>query len=116
MSVWKTSEQKPLNDNDILIVSDKACFVGHFDEFHDFFINHSSGSIYGPEDIDYWATLEDLVSQANKSDRLQKAVTLAILRLEQGKVKFGKSKMGPNKETAMLCEIVIDEIKRLIEE
>lgn len=63
-----------------------------------------------------YAYLEDLIAQANKAERLQKAVDFAILRLEQGKKKFGKSRMGPNKETAMLCEIVIDEIKQLIKE
>jgi hypothetical protein len=63
-----------------------------------------------------WAYVEDVLAQADKAERLQKAVDLAIQRLEQGKQKFGKSKMGPNKEVAMLCEIVIDEIKQLIKE
>lgn len=64
------------------------------------------------EEFEVWHGNHKCVLEDN--ERLQKAVDLAIQRLEQGKQKFGKSRMGPNKETAMLCEIVIDEIKQLI--
>ena len=81
-SIWKTPGQKQVNDNDIVIISDKACFIGHFDEFHGFYIRHSSGCIYGTDDIDRWSTLDDLVAQADKAERLQKAVDYAIETLK----------------------------------
>lgn len=137
-SIWKTPDIKP-EENKLIFAQHDHRRDGNIDYFiwdiHEFIDAIRKGSIR-------WCYLDELLAQADKAERLekeneemreefevwhgnhkcvlednerlQKAVDLAVLRLEQGKKKFGKSTMGPNKETAMLCEIVIDEIKQLI--
>lgn len=111
-SIWKTPDEIPAWC--FLCVFDRPTgrSVGHYNPVKKQFC---SGELrFEHKDIDKFCMINDLIAQADKAERLQKAVDLAVLRLEQGKKKFGKSKMGPNKETAMLCEIAIDEIKKLI--
>lgn len=69
--IWKTPDVKPDNDNDIVIISDSACFIGRFDDFHGFYISHSNGGIYGTEDIDRWAHLTDLTAVADRAEKLE---------------------------------------------
>lgn len=109
-SIWNKYDIKDTPDeNKLVVLVDKddgfynAHFVDKIDWINDWY-NH----------IEKWCYVDELLAQADKAERLQKAVDLAIQRLEQGKQKFGKSTMGPNKEIAMLCDIVIDEIKQLI--
>jgi hypothetical protein len=118
-SIWKTPNQKPVNDNDIVIISDKACFIGHFDEFHGFYIRHSSGGIYGTDDIDRWSTLDDLIAQADKAERLQKAVALAVDALKDIQMTYvvhydnGAIRFRDAKDIAVRAK---KEIKQLIKE
>lgn len=134
-SIWHKASEKP-ELNKYVVVRKHG-----FAQWKVFKFDNKT-TFYEPFTDDLWAYLTDIVLQADKAERLekeneamreefevwhgnhkcvlednerlQKAVDLAVLRLEQGKKKFGKSTMGPNKETAMLCEIVIDEIKQLI--
>ena len=110
-SIWKMPDQKPEDGQHILFFAGggRLPYLGFYSQTFDIFEDWKA------KDIQKWASVLDLIAQADKAERLQKAVDLAVLRLEQGKKKFGKSTMGPNKETAMLCEIVIDEIKQTIE-
>lgn len=105
-SIWKTPDQKP----------DKNCPIVFRNDIGVIYCALDPKSAFLMRSDHKWAYLHEVVNQADKAERLQKAVDLAIQRLEQGKQKFGKSRTGPNKETAMLCEIVIDEIKQLIKE
>lgn len=110
-SIWKMPDQKPdvFKPHTIMVVY----------EAHDeaeLMLSTQYETYTADRYINRWCYLDELLAQADKAERLQKAVDLAILRLEQGKQKFSKSKMGPNKEIAMLCDIVIDEIKQLIKE
>ena len=107
-SIWHKANEKP-ELNKYVVVRKHG-----FAQWKVFKFDNKT-TFYEPFTDDLWAYVADIVAQADKAERLQKAVDLAVLRLEQGKKKFGKSTMGPNKETAMLCEIVIDEIKQTIE-
>lgn len=137
-SIWKMPDQKPEERRQILFYA--GC-GGLLNKGWYYTKNDAFGS-YSSKNVQKWAYVDELFAQADKAERLEeeneamreefevwhgnhkcvledkerlhKAVDLAVLRLEQGKKKFGKSTMGPNKETAMLCEIVIDEIKQLI--
>ena len=110
-SIWKTGSPKGIHEEDRF--GDYYVAEFHREDGSRFYEAGGTCDICGIPDR--WIFLTDLIAQADKAERLQKAVNLAIQRLEQGKQKFGKSRMGPNKETAMLCEIVIDEIKQQIE-
>ena len=114
MSIWKTPDQKPDPADEIVFMIGDLPTVGWYFATDDEFLDPSTNNRYAPDETDRWAIFTDLIAQADKAERLQKAVDLAVLRLEQGKNKFGKSTMGPNKEITMLCDIVIDEIKQLI--
>lgn len=115
-SIWKTPKETPRQEQLVAWVDRNGMHAGRFDTCYNCFCACAD---YRADlrKVKKWCSLEnleDLIVQAGKAERLQKAVDLAVLRLEQGKKKFGKSIMGPNKEIAMLCDIVIDEIKQLI--
>ena len=114
-SIWKTPEEKPKSFSFIL-EHHKAYDFDNHKVITAYDIFETGGNPQNPfdENTIRWCYLDELLAQADKAERLQKAVDLAVLRLEQGKKKFGKSTMGPNKEIAMLCDIVIDDIKQLI--
>lgn len=115
--IWKTREEKPKGFSFILEHYKSYDFDNNKD-INTYNVFETGGNPQNPFDGNTirWCYLDELLAQADKAERLQKAVDLAVLRLEQGKRKFGKSTMGPNKEIAMLCEIVIDEIKKLTQE
>lgn len=132
-SIWKTPDQKPESHETIAFYVDGYLFTSYYEP------QYNQYGIFGASKVEKWCYMKELSSYIlalekeneamreefevwhgnhkcvlEDNERLQKAVDLAVLRLEQGKKKFGKSTMGPNKEIAMLCDIVIDEIKQLI--
>lgn len=76
-SIWKTPDQKPDNDNDIICLVGALPFAGYYEKFNASYVEHTTGKNYTPDEIDRWCYLDDLIAQADKAKRLQKAVDLA---------------------------------------
>ena len=110
MSIWKTPGQKPTSDNDIVCMVGDLPFVGHYDNDYQAYLEHASGDCYAVDEIDRWAYLSDIIPAADRAERLQKAVDLALWWLEQVAT--------PAKCDDDLCREFtkrkIDEIKQLI--
>lgn len=77
------------------------------------------GSVYGESDVDSgcfietdWAYLEDILTQADKAERLQKAVDLTIDYLEQVAT---HAKTEEDNFAVQVIKRKIDEIKQTIE-
>ena len=68
-SIWKTPEQKPEKENHIVLVGAWASCLWYGGE--------KPEKIFW-ENVKRWAYLEDIIAQADKAERLQKAVDLAI--------------------------------------
>ena len=81
-SIWKTPDQKPDNDNDIICLVGALPFAGYYEKFNASYVEHTTGENYTPDEIDRWCYLDDLIAQADKAERLQKAVDL-IANMEQ---------------------------------
>ena len=77
-SIWKTPDQKPDNDNDIICLVGALPFAGYYEKFNASYVEHTTGENYTPDEIDRWCYLDDLIAQADKAERLQKAVDLAV--------------------------------------
>ena len=68
-SIWKTPDQKPEKENHIVLVGAWATCLWYGGE--------KPEEIFW-ENVKRWAYLEDTIAQADKAERLQKAVDLAI--------------------------------------
>ena len=73
-SIWKKPDQKPDNDNDIICLVGALPFSGYYEKFNASYVEHTTGENYTPDEIDRWRYLADLIAQADKAERLQKAV------------------------------------------
>lgn len=77
-SIWKMPDQKPDQDQQILFFAGGSNFpylgfyYKRFDTFQDWESKH----------VQKWCDIDDLIAQADKAERLQKAVDLAIDTLE----------------------------------
>ena len=107
-SIWKTPDQKPEEYETILFESYEwgepelghyqgGLFVPHNDEFESL----------ESDDIEKWCYITDLVAQADKAERLQKAVDLAINVLK--KIDWCAQDYAKAQES-------LNEIKQLIKE
>ena len=68
-SIWKMPEQKPEKENHIVLVGAWATCLWYGGE--------KPEEIFW-ENVKRWTYLEDLIAQADKAERLQKAVDLAV--------------------------------------
>lgn len=81
-SIWKTPDQKPDNDNDIVCLVGALPFAGYYEKFNASYVEHTTGENYTPDEIDRWCYVDDLIAQADKTERLQKAVDNALQVLD----------------------------------
>lgn len=72
-SIWKMPDQKPEKENHIVLVGAWATCLWYGGE--------KPEEIFW-ENVKRWAYLEDIIAQADKAERLQKAVDLAIERFD----------------------------------
>lgn len=70
MSIWKTPDQKPTSDNDIVCMVGDLPFVGHYDNDYQAYLEHASGDCYAVDEIDRWAYLSDIIPAADRAERL----------------------------------------------
>ena len=77
-SIWKTPDQKPDTDQHVLFFAGGGIFpyLGFYYPKLDTFNDWKS------KDVQRWASVFDLIAQADKAERLQKAVDL-IANMEQ---------------------------------
>ena len=101
-SIWKTPDQKPEKENDIVLVGAWATCLWYGGE--------KPEEIFW-ENVKRWAYLEDIIAQANKVERLQKAVDSALEELQR--VAEDEDIDWLRAESA---RTTIDEIKQLIKE
>ena len=80
-TIWKTPDQKPDNDNDIICLVGALPFAGYYEKFNNSYVEHTTGENYMPDEIDRWCYLDDLIVQADKAERLQKALDFAKSKL-----------------------------------
>ena len=109
-SIWKMADQKPDNDNDIICLVGALPFAGYYEKFNASYVEHTTGENYTSDEIDRWCYLDDLIAQADKAERLQKAVDL-IANMEQ--------RLCIDDPVDILddvLQIAKDEIKQLIKE
>ena len=102
-SIWKMPEETPKDFCDVVLADFKtgSCCV-FLSPFHNVSF-----------DYDRWCYLTDLIAQANKAERLQKAVDLAVDYLEQVAT---HAKSEEDNFAAQVIKRKIDEIKQLIKE
>ena len=72
-SIWKTPDQKPEKENHIVLVGAWASCLWYGGE--------KPEEIFW-ENVKRWAYLEEIIAQADKAERLQKAVDLALQVLD----------------------------------
>lgn len=73
-SIWKTPDIKPDNDNDIVCLVGALPFAGYYEKFNASYVEHTTGENYTSDEIDRWCYLDELLTQVDKAERLQKAV------------------------------------------
>ena len=114
-SIWKTPDQKPDNDNDIICLVGALPFAGYYEKFNASYVEHTTGENYTPDEIDRWCYLDDLIAQADKAERLQKAVDIANEAL-----KYARQRGLDNTATLFAvgtkADKALDEIRQLIKE
>lgn len=103
MSIWKTPDQKPEKENHIVLVGAWASCLWYGGE--------KPEEIFW-ENVKRWAYLEDIIAQADKAERLQKAVDLTIDYLEQVAT---HAKTEEDNFAVQVIKRKIDEIKQTIE-
>ena len=81
-STWKTPDIKPDPADEIVFMIGDLPTVGWYFATDDEFLDPSTNNRYAPDEIDRWAIFADLIAQADKAERLQKAVDL-IANMEQ---------------------------------
>lgn len=81
-SIWKTPDIKPDPADEIVFMIGGLPTVGWYFATDDEFLDPSTNNRYAPDEIDRWAIFADLIAQADKAERLQKAVNL-IANMEQ---------------------------------
>lgn len=81
-SIWKMPDQRPENDNDIVFVFDDLPITGYYEEVRDTYVEHATGENYYKNELERWAYVTDIIAQADKAERLQKAVDYALQVLD----------------------------------
>lgn len=78
-SIWKTPDQRPDTDQHVLFFAGGGIFpylgfyYPKFDTFND----------WKSKDVQRWASVFEVIAQADKAERLQKAVDLAVHTLNE---------------------------------
>ncbi|MBQ2017744.1 MAG: hypothetical protein II208_04450 [Alphaproteobacteria bacterium] len=103
--IWKTPDQKPEERRQILFYA--GC-GGLLNKGWYYSKNDAFGS-YSSKNVQKWAYVDELFAQADKAERLQKAVDLAIRGLE----KVHRANSCITKESQIAYEY-LKEIKQLI--
>lgn len=79
-SIWKTPDQKPENYQSIMFITkNKSTRAG---VFKDGFYYDDANNQYEDDELECWATIYDVKAQADKAERLQKAVDYALQVLD----------------------------------
>ena len=96
-SIWKTPEETPKDFCDVVLANFRtgSCCV-FFSPFHNVSF-----------DYDKWCYLTDLIAQADKAERLQKAVNTALISI-------GTAAIFDGEDAKKYAEAKIDLIKQLI--
>ena len=84
-SIWKTPKDSPRQEQLVAWVDRKGMHAGRFDTCYNCFCACAQYFV-GLKKVKRWCSLEnldDLIAQANKAERLQKAVDLAINVLKE---------------------------------
>ena len=76
--IWKTPDIKPDPADEIVFMIGDLPTIGWYFATDDEFLDPSTNNRYAPDEIDRWAIFADLIAQADKAERLQKAVDLAV--------------------------------------
>lgn len=106
MSIWKTPDQKPDTDQHVLFFAGGGIFpylgfyYPKFDTFND----------WKSQDVQRWASVFEVIAQADKAERLQKAVDLALNWLHTIATAHHPTTTYYNLD----AQTAIDEIKQLI--
>ena len=80
-SIWKTPYQNPENYQSIMFITkNKSTRAG---VFKDGFYYDDANNQYEDDELECWATIYDVKAQADKAERLQKAVDLAVGALKK---------------------------------
>lgn len=119
-SIWKTPDQKPDPADEIVFMIGDLPTVGWYFATDDEFLDPSTNNRYAPDEIDRWAIFTDLIAQADKAERLQKAVEKALDTLDYvSNEKFTTEDGDFFEEYEEMHKAIkqdIDEIKQLIKE
>ena len=106
-SIWKTPYKNPKNYQSIMFITkNKSTRAG---VFKDGFYYDDANNQYEDDELECWATIYDVKAQADRVERLQKAVDLAIRGLE----KAHRANSCITKESQIAYEY-LKEIKQLI--
>lgn len=106
-SIWKTPDIKPTNNDDVVFFVGKVAFAGYYEKVYGEFVELATGECYP---VDKWAIIDDLIAQADKAERLQKAVDLALNWLHTIATAHHPTTTYYNLD----AQTAIDEIKQLI--
>lgn len=104
-SIWKTPDQKPDTDQHVLFFAGGGIFpylgfyYPKFDTFND----------WKSKDVQRWASVFEVIAQADKAERLQKAVNTALISI-------GTAAIFDGEDAKKYAEAKIDLIKQLIKE
>lgn len=101
-SIWKTPDQKPEKENHIVLVGAWATCLWYGGE--------KPEEIFW-ENVKRWAYLEDIIAQADKAERLQKAVDYAVKEFTELMNSFDEED-----EVAIEIAEKLSKIKQLIKE
>jgi hypothetical protein len=77
-SIWKITNIKPEEDKDIVFMYGSLPTMGCYKNNDDAYIEHATGEIFYGNEVERWAYLADIITQADKAERLQKAVDSAL--------------------------------------
>ena len=105
-SIWKKPDQKPEKENHIVLVGAWATCLWYGGE--------KPEEIFW-ENVKRWAYLEEIIAQADKAERLQKAVDIA-----EEALKYARQRGLDNTATLFAvgtkADKALDEIRQLIKE
>lgn len=75
-SIWKMPDIKPEDGSEILFMIGENHCVGYYDKHSGLYVEPKRfyDTEYAPDEIDRWIYADDLIAQADKAERLQKAV------------------------------------------
>ena len=115
-SIWKTPDQNPKNYQSIMFITkNKSTRSGIF---KDGFYYDDANNQYEDDELECWATIYDVKAQADKAERLQKAVDKALDTLDYvSNEKFATEDGDFFEEYEEMHKAIkqdIDEIKQLI--